>query len=104
MSELKLVLKKQWYGMVESGEKKEEYRDITAYWCKRFANILGRRDPETGVFYPLFGSVTFYLGYAKNRPSMTYEMVSIRIGEGRQEWGAIPGKKYFIIELGQRVK
>lgn len=36
---LHLPLKAKWFKMQESGEKPEEYREITPYWCKR---LLGR--------------------------------------------------------------
>lgn len=36
MSTLKLTLKKKWFDMIASGEKKEEYREIKPYWIKRF--------------------------------------------------------------------
>ena len=29
------LIKKQWYEMIESGEKTEEYREIKTYWWKR---------------------------------------------------------------------
>ena len=32
---LHLPQKAKWYIMQESGEKPEEYREITPYWCKR---------------------------------------------------------------------
>ena len=32
---LDLPLKKEWYNMIESGIKKEEYREIKPYWCNR---------------------------------------------------------------------
>ena len=32
---LHLPLKAKWYDMQERGEKSEEYREITPYWCKR---------------------------------------------------------------------
>ena len=35
MKILYLPLKKQWYEMIESGEKKEEYRLLKPYWEKR---------------------------------------------------------------------
>ena len=89
MKTLKLVLKKKWYDMIESGEKKEEYRDFSEYWKSRLLKP--------------YDAVTFYLGYAKERPSMTYRLICIGYGEGRPEWGAEPGKKYFIIRLGERL-
>ena len=33
---LHLPLKAKWYDMQECGEKPEEYREVTPYWCKRF--------------------------------------------------------------------
>lgn len=32
---LDLPLKKEWYNMIEAGEKPEEYRERTAYWIVR---------------------------------------------------------------------
>lgn len=32
---LDLPLKKEWYNMIEAGEKLEEYRELTAYWIVR---------------------------------------------------------------------
>ena len=37
MKILELPLKKEWYNMIESGEKREEYREIKQYWQKRLA-------------------------------------------------------------------
>lgn len=36
MKILHLTLKKKWFDMIASGEKKEEYREIKPYWEKRF--------------------------------------------------------------------
>jgi hypothetical protein len=35
MKTLKLTIKKKWFNMIESGEKTEEYREITQYWINR---------------------------------------------------------------------
>lgn len=35
---LTLPIKKKWYDMILSGEKKEEYREIKPYYTTRFAN------------------------------------------------------------------
>ena len=37
-----LTLKKQWFDMILSGVKKEEYRDIKPYWEKRFLRYFGQ--------------------------------------------------------------
>lgn len=76
--------------MIASGEKKEEYREITDYWIKRIS----------GKGYKF---VTFYLGYSKDRPSMTFAIKEIVCDEGKEEWGALPGETYFVIKLGERL-
>src|SRR6478609_2178429 len=35
MKILHLTLKKKWFDMIASGEKKEEYRELKPYWAKR---------------------------------------------------------------------
>lgn len=35
MKILELPLKKEWYDMIERGEKREEYREYKEYWFKR---------------------------------------------------------------------
>jgi len=39
MEILHLNLKKKWFDMIASGEKKEEYREMKKYWIKRMTNI-----------------------------------------------------------------
>jgi hypothetical protein len=125
MKTLKLVLKKQWYDMIASGEKNEEYREITDHYktllCRKFKidpalvdghhhSCLYKKDcsycmsrPDRPIFQRYYDGVTFYLGYATDRPEMTFKMKGIYIGEGKPEWGAEPGKKYFVIKLGDRL-
>ena len=88
---LKLVLKKKWYDMINSGFKTEEYRIIKPYWYKI---LNGRTNHEI---------VRFYLGYGKNRPQMTFRIKSIEKGTGQELWGAEPGMEYYVIKLGERI-
>ena len=85
---LHLPLKKEWYEMIESGVKTEEYREGKLYWCKR---LVGKN----------FTHVRFSYGYTKR--TMTFELERIAIGKGRKEWGA-PDKDVFIIKLGNRIE
>ena len=39
---LDLPLKKEWYEMIESGIKTEEYREIKPYWIKRLCNNVDK--------------------------------------------------------------
>ncbi len=85
---LHLTLKKKWFDMIFSGEKKEEYRDIKPYYNLR---LLGKE----------YDSVIFRNGYARDAPSLTIELKSIRFGTGNPEWGAVPNRKYFVLYLGK---
>lgn len=102
MKILHLPLKKEWYEMIESGVKTEEYRVIKPYWCKR---IVGENTiSASGVLmekyeYP-FTHVKFSYGYTKR--TMTFEIKEITIGKGKPELGA-PEEDVFIIKLGSRL-
>lgn len=84
---LYLPLKKEWYEMIESGVKTEEYREIKPYWTKR---LVGHN----------FTHVQFSYGYTKR--TMTYKLERITFGKGNPEWGA-PTEEVFKIKLGKRV-
>lgn len=114
MKTLHLNLKKQWFDMIASGEKKEEYREIKPYWENRFtcswssyeshgvkSSIYDNLYPD--MSYNSFGydTITFSNGYSKNRPQFEIELKSIKIKEGKNEWGALSGQKYFVLELGE---
>ena len=47
MNILDLPLKAIWYDMIESGEKKEEYREHNSYWAKRFYAMIKTRIAES---------------------------------------------------------
>lgn len=86
-----LQIKRKWFDMILSGEKKEEYRDIKPYYTSRFPSDL--KD-----FY-----VTFRNGYSKNAPFFVARC-SLRVGFGKAEWGAEPDTKYFILEILELIK
>jgi hypothetical protein len=104
MKILDLPLKKEWYNMIESGVKTEEYREIKPFWCKRFI----------GVNFPLFSHrynyqacnikgythIRFRYGYTKR--TMLFELKGITIGNGNTAWGAPEDKEVFILKLGNR--
>jgi hypothetical protein len=69
---------------------------------KRFSNcddVLDYFNTEVAFF----NDVHFARGghFHPSLAQMTLKGKGIRIGEGREEWGAEPGKKYFVIELGE---
>ena len=93
MKILHLVLKAQWYNLIEQGEKKEEYRDITPYYDKRLRNADGS--------FKQYDAVCFHYGYSSK--TMTYKVEDVFVGEGVSSWGADPNKKYYVIQLGKKL-
>ena len=107
---LDLTLKKEWFDMIASGEKKEEYREIKPYWITRLTsgltgldvNITGNKIhafPKILQNLKKFKTVTFRNGYQKDAPKIVRQIESITIDTGKAEWGAIEGQYYFVIKL-----
>ncbi len=94
-----LPIKKKWFDMIQSGEKKEEYREIKPYYTSRFKNFLPRitnfRAGEL-IFSKII--IVFRNGYSYSSPSIKCEC-ELKIGQGKEEWGAEPGKEYYILEI-----
>ena len=93
MKILYLSLKAEWYDMIESGVKTEEYRDIKPYWTKRLT-------VDNGPMMRDYTYVCFSYGYTERR--MTFEVENITIGRGKPEWGAPEDRDVFIIKLGKK--
>lgn len=110
---LYLSLKKEWFDMIKSGEKKEEYREMTPYWRKRITDIDSHLHElntliTTGQPVPIkpYTHVHFTLGYPRkdeNEKHMEFEIKGVYIRNGKEKWGALPNKNYFVIELGNKV-
>lgn len=125
MKTLDLVLKHKWYDLIANGDKKEEYRELKPYWCKRimkcirwcgrgsyvlnditnvFHCLYPKRCENTNDFIKISGGythVTLHRGYTST--TMTFKINNISIGKGRPEWGAPVNKEVFIIKLGKRL-
>lgn len=84
-----LPIKKKWFDMIKSGEKKEEYREIKPYWTKRLTKNLPMW--ETGF-------VKFRNGYGNDKPTITCKVLMSK-RQGKEEWGAEPGKEYYVLEI-----
>lgn len=93
MKILELTLKKQWFDMILSGDKKEEYREIKPYWINRLID-------NNTWFFKKFDAVKFKNGYSKDANSFLIEFKDINIDYGYSGWGAETGKTYFVIKLG----
>ena len=89
---LHMTLNKKWFDLILSGIKKEEYREIKPYWVKR---IIDKWKNEKG-----HETITFSNGYSKDCRKMIVEFKSIDQKQGNPEWGAIKGKTYLVLELG----
>ena len=91
MKILHLTLKKKWFDMIASGEKKEEYREIKPYWSSR----LIKKD---------FTHICFRNGYSKDAARLTIELKLLCVCTGRAEWGAVEDVPYFVLELGKIIQ
>ena len=128
---LKLVVSKQWFDMIASGEKTEEYRIIKDYWAKRLLLVRSElEDPFSKLDKDLsekwdsispemakycfnspyyktvpFTHVLFINGYRKDSPRIEKEIESITIGKPKK--GLCPDKwldtEFFIIKFKQRM-
>ena len=122
---LHLVLIRKWWDMIESGEKKEEYRKIKQHWFDRLidcrcpkSSFLATRyfglDSSTPQINNLeddfdgewlafrkYDAVCFHRGYTN--VTMLYEFKGTSIGYGISAWGAPTDEEVFIIKLGKRL-
>ena len=89
-----LPIKKKWFNMILSGEKKEEYRDIKPYYTSRFehlwqGSLIGGKAER---------KIRFRNGYSSKSPTFV-ATVTLDIDQGRPEWGAEPGKEYYVLKI-----
>lgn len=110
---LTLPIKKKWFDMILSGEKKEEYREINPYYEARFMNLFGvvfccgtwLKCSEIGLSECAKDEVqeiTFRNGYSKNSPSFIAKC-TLSVGTGKEEWGAEKDKEYFVLTIKEIV-
>ena len=129
MGVLRLPLNPKWFEMTKAGVKTEDYREITPYWFVRFfdgakgqsrlvlqgfcdglknENSACRWNFDNGYFFKLkaFNINFMTLGYPKSTCSeriTKLEHKGIEIRTGNPEWGAEPGKLYFVIMHGGEI-
>ncbi|HAY3545139.1 TPA: hypothetical protein JRX92_003541 [Elizabethkingia anophelis] len=117
--ELRLSLKKKWFEMTKAGIKTEDYREINEYWWPRFVQCgqIYNANANENDLLPVsqwkmimpkpFTINTMTLGYPKSvdkERTLKLEHLGIEIREGNPEWGAEPGKLYFVIKHGKILK
>lgn len=101
---LTLIVNKQWFDMIVSGEKNEEYREIKPYWVARLfqnnSNIVdvrhlalalaGRTDllkkyiDAQRIVLKQYTHVLFINGYRKGSPRIEKKIESITIGKPKK--------------------
>ena len=83
-----MPIKKEWFNMILRGEKKEEYREIKEHWRSRLLH-----DKTTHL--------KLINGYGRDKPFLLIELKNITVGTGKEEWGAVRGEEYYVLELGE---
>ena len=122
MKTLHLNLKKKWFDLILSGDKKEEYREIgrdNEYWenkllqchkdlgtpqsksqCKKMQCQRCIFESNGGEFQE-YDTIIFSNGYSKNRPQFVVELKGITVKYGLEKWGARKNTLYFVLHLGK---
>jgi len=108
-----LIIKKKWFDMEISRDKKDEYRKIKTYytsrlcriWCENYLHIKYKKSEQNNFINWLkskgkidFGSVLFINGYSAKSRRFIAEC-TLRIGTGRTEWGAELGEEYYVFGI-----
>ena len=89
---LYLPIKSNWFGMICSGEKLEEYRAISPYWVVRIQNKRGS-----------LKFVELRNGYSKNCRKARFLIRCIEVKRGNPAWGA-PVESVISIGIGDWVE
>ncbi len=124
---LQLTIKKQWFDLIKSGGKKEEYRELKPYYAIRLL------EPKNGKKHNLkeveemlnaleyyyhpkwdkelitskikkYESVVFRNGRSASAPIIEVEYKGLKVAKGKPEWGAEPNTIYFVLVLGRVLK
>ena len=118
MKILHLTIKKKWFDMILSGEKKEEYREIKPYWNRRLlkpimydtstryadsieAVYYGNRDfpePQPEDFYK-FDAIMFYNGgYCSDR--LPHFLIELKKDKSRDREKRMGSKRQSCLYFG----
>ena len=104
---LTLTVSKQWFDIIVTFEKTEEYREIKPYWIKRLTtNCEVEYDVALETYcgkalYRPYTHVLFINGYRKDSPRIEKDIESITIGKPKK--GLCPDKwldkEFFVIKF-----
>lgn len=108
---LQMSLIGKWFEMTKAGIKTEDYREITDYWVRRLTIDFSHKHDEDGVEinvkFKEFKTNTLTFGYPKKgdlERIIQFEHSGIEVRTGNPEWGAEPGKLYFVIKHGRVIQ
>lgn len=87
LSILRVVIKREYFNQIISGEKKEEYRKLSDYWASRLVNRK-------------YDFVEFINGYKKDAPRALVEYNGYEIKEIRHPFFGNEPVRVFAIKLG----
>lgn len=96
-----LPIKKKWFDMILSGEKKEEYREIKPYYTTRLYGRAYEYNVKKGFlkeYYEKYITILLRNGYSKSSPTLKAHCV-ITKGYGKPELGAEPNKEYYVLKI-----
>ena len=108
---LTLPIKKKWFDMILSGEKKEEYREIKPYYDTRLLTMFGCiwvggeliKAPLPEIQKEPVQKIMFRNGYAKCSPYIIASC-KLKAGRGKTEWGAAAGERYYILQIQEIIE
>lgn len=118
---LTLTLKKKWFDMIASGDKRQEYRELKPYWMNRFLLYVGNvkdvnfwkwdemLNPESAkeqildhpnIDFQKYTHIVFKNGYAKDAPTIKVEFNGFMVGDAIPKWSDNWQGSVFILKLG----
>ncbi len=97
------------YDQVESLIKLEEYRKLSDHWKRVFKEGFTHGFPffikiKGKLYDPSQVVICFSNGYARDRRQMMFECAGLKIDEGHEQWGAVPGEQYFVLSIGNKIE
>jgi len=104
-----IPIKRKWLEMIRRNEKQEEYRALTPYYSTRFRKFFTYRPLSNAQTIAVIRAasskgglpvrdIVLRAGYSLLSPAIMVKGTLV-IGEGKPEWGAEPGKEYYIIRI-----
>lgn len=106
MKILHLVVKKEWFDAIASGQKNVEYREVKPYWTSRLVEtgIVGTINGEPVGAPKEFDAIQFRSGYQKDAPKITRKWIGMVITYPTSN--CMPGQKnrpQYSIVLGEQI-